>query len=79
MSYFDYEHKILEKLNKLLKIESINITNNAIRLNFANNFHCEFDKKLLQEAYAQGYSEDFISRQIKIDICSEYVGVFLEK
>ena len=106
MNYFEYEYKVLERLNELLKIESINITSeihdamkmvrnehgvlenkivcryisdNVIRLNFVNDFHYEFDRKILKEAYGQGYSEDFISRQIKEDIRSEYVDAFLER
>jgi len=79
MNYFEYEYKVLEKLNELLKIESINITDDVIRLNFANDFHCEFNRKILEEAYGQGYPEDFISHQIKVDICSEYVATFLER
>lgn len=106
MNYFEYEYKVLERLNELLKIESINITSeihdaikmvrnehsvlenkivcryisdNVIRLNFVNDFHYEFDRKILKEAYGQGYSEDFISHQIKKDIRSEYVDAFLER
>lgn len=106
MTYYEYEYKVLEKLNELLKIESINITSemhdaikmvrnehgilenkivsryisdDIIRLDFVNDFHYEFNRKILKEAYGQGYSEDFISRQIKEDIRSEYVNAFVEK
>lgn len=106
MNCFEYECKVLEKLNKLLRIESIGsmtetydvtkmvrneqgilenkivsryVPADIIRLNFANDFHYEFNRKILKEAYGQGYSEDFISHQIKEDIRSEYVGTFLER
>lgn len=79
MDYFEYERNVLEKLNELLIIESINITDDVIRMNFANDFHYEFNLKILKEAHGQGYSEGFISHQIKEDIRSEYVEAFLER
>lgn len=79
MNYFEFENKVIEKLNELLKIESTSITDYTVRLNFANDFHYEFNKKILKEAYGQGYSEDFISFQIKEDICLKYVDTFLER
>ena len=79
MNYSEYEYRVLEKLNELLKIESVSITDYVIRMNFANDFHYEFDLKILKEAYGQGYSEGFISYQIKEDIRSKYIEAFLER
>ena len=79
MNRFEYEYEVLDKLNKLLKIESINKINDVIRLNFANDFRYEFNRKILEEAYVYGYPADFISRQIKEDVRSQFVDTFVER
>ena len=79
MKYSEYENNVLEKLNELLKIISKYVSKNTIRLNFANDFHYEFDRQVLNEAYRQGYPEDFIARRIKENIRSQFVDTFLER
>lgn len=54
-------------------------SDDVIRLNFANDFRFEFSREILKDAYIQEYPSSFIARQIKNDICEEYVNAFLEK
>lgn len=54
-------------------------SDDVVRLNFANNFHFEFNREILMNDHMQGYPVSFTARQIKNDICEEYVNAFLEK
>ena len=51
----------------------------TIRLNFANDFHYEFYRKILREAYGQGYCEEHIVSQLKRDIQEEFLNKFVNR
>lgn len=65
--------KLENKVVKKIKGED------TIRLNFANDFHYEFYRKILREAYGQGYCEEFIASQLRRDIREEFLDKFVNR
>lgn len=61
--------------NEIVKVKG----EDTIRLNFANDFHYEFCRKFLREAYGQGHNEEFMISQLKRDIQKKFLDKFINR
>lgn len=61
------------------KVVSRMMTNDSIRLNFDLDFHYEFKRRILKEAFTQGLTVETVARRLRTDIRDRFVKTFLER
>lgn len=61
------------------RVVSRMMVNDSIRLNFNLDFHYEFNRHILKEAFIQGYDAETTVRRLISNISDEFVRTFLAK